>query len=83
MNKYLFLVSIIGLFSCNPNVKSNVVQSSFTVKNVESDDSFSNKRVEIVTIEDCQYVWVQEGYSGGITHKGNCSNPICRTKNEK
>ena len=29
----------------------------------------------ILTIDKCEYVWVTRGYSGGLTHKGNCKNP--------
>lgn len=43
-------------------------------------------RYEIVVIEECQYIVVENGYRGmnnysyAITHKGNCTNPIHETR---
>lgn len=31
--------------------------------------------ITVLTIDKCEYVWVKRGYSGGLTHKGDCKNP--------
>ena len=35
-----------------------------------------NKTIQEVTIDSCQYIIFIGFYKGGITHKGNCNNPI-------
>jgi hypothetical protein len=30
----------------------------------------------VVEVDGCQYVVYHDFYAGGITHKGNCTNPI-------
>lgn len=46
----------------------------------------SNVRTQIVTIEDCEYLFVESGmldqYSMSLTHKGNCKNPIHNVSKE-
>ena len=47
------------IFSCSniPDDKGNIVK---------------NQGIQILTIDNCEYVWVKEGYGAGLTHKGNC-----------
>jgi len=69
----LGIILTISLFSCDKNqgfgggtqwVKKEAVKNTY----------------EIIEIEGCEYIYVSvnSGYAGGLglTHKGNCKNPI-------
>ncbi len=32
--------------------------------------------VRLIEVDRCEYIWVQSGYGGGLSHKGNCRNSI-------
>ena len=36
--------------------------------------------IEIVEIDNCQYIFGDWGYATILTHKGNCNNPIHKLK---
>jgi hypothetical protein len=59
-----------------------LVAGGFTACTVDSSrvqkDTVENEfgaGITILTIDECEYVWVKRGYGGGLTHKGNCKNP--------
>jgi len=56
----LILVVMVGCSKGETN--SKVIASSFF------------GAVRILEIDGCEYVFVKDGYSGGLSHKGNCSN---------
>ena len=62
--KYL-LISLLVLFGCS-------TKESVTPKNNDSEAGC----VTVVTIDGCQYLQYCQYMSKGITHKGNCNNPI-------
>ena len=37
--------------------------------------------ISVLTIDSCEYVWVKRGYSGGLSHKGNCK--FCAERSSK
>jgi hypothetical protein len=41
-------------------------------------DKSANAAISVTTVNGCEYVVLKDYYAGGITHSGNCSNPIHR-----
>lgn len=59
----IFLAAMISLFiSCTDNVKHE--STNFV---------YRSSRIDIITIDECQYLLFSDGAK---THKGNCNNPI-------
>ena len=75
MKKIIIItILIIGLYSCQRVEDS---QQNESLKSVETENT-SNNNIKIVVVDGCEYVLYRlDGHresSGGITHKGNCSN---------
>lgn len=66
IKKYFTIFILMFLFGCanennnNPN-DIKIVMDSGTV-------------IHVITFDGCEYINL--GHKGGITHKGNCKNPI-------
>jgi len=68
MKKLLFLTTVVLLAGCEGRPKPNVVDTL-------------GGAYYIVKIEDCEYIrFSSYGSNYGITHKGNCNNPIHRLR---
>lgn len=69
MKHFIIIIFLaLGVMGCD--YKSSDKASEQTV---ESD---FNGSISIITVDSCQYVFVKKGYGGGLSHKGNCNNPI-------
>tara|TARA_R100000951_G_scaffold115358_4_gene123197 strand:- start:333 stop:608 length:276 start_codon:yes stop_codon:yes gene_type:complete len=64
--KYI-LLAILLLFSCDR--ESTEVTKANVLK-------LHGVSINEFTFEDCDYLYLKDGYRFGITHKGNCKNPI-------
>ena len=69
MKNLIVLLSIVFV-SCSSDDKSTRVKTELI------ENSGLGHGVEIITVDECQYVFKKSGYSGGLTHKGNCKNLI-------
>lgn len=65
--KYILLLITLLLFSCD-NESSEIVKTSGLKLN--------NEPIEEFTFEGCDYIYLKKDSRFGITHKGNCKNPI-------
>jgi hypothetical protein len=63
----MLIVGIVGLTGCQDKEVSK--QSSFKLGD-------SNYKIEIVTIDSCEYIFGPWGSGAVLTHKGNCKNHI-------
>ncbi len=85
---YVYLVVVI---SDEPSVTDNKVSTANAVderieKTVNIRDSrydeghkryVTKGHVQEFTYENCEYIWIDQSlHSSGMTHKGNCNNPI-------
>lgn len=70
----LVLLVAITLIGCR-NGDTPTDQNKRIIKN-----SFAST-ISVLTIEGCEYVWVNVGYGGGLSHKGNCK--FCIERNKK
>jgi len=75
MRKIIWLLCLFFLLSgCNDGGETN---DGITIPTENVNNSYS-----VVVIDSCQYVvfsrheGVHNAHSSGITHKGNCNNPI-------
>ena len=66
LNILLFIV-----IACSSKSKSS---KGLTIDDVTVD--YISSDLSIITIDKCEYVKYIGTYGGGITHKGNCKNPI-------
>ena len=73
---YTLLVAI-ALSSCG-NVDSNRVQKGVQKETIENEFGAD---ITVMTIDSCEYVWVKQGYGGGLSHKGNCK--FCAERSKK
>lgn len=65
----LYTLVVAGVFAgCTVDSNSSRVQKD----DIESEFGAG---ITILTIDNCEYVWVKRGHGGGLTHKGNCKNP--------
>ena len=69
-------LTLILLFGCNQRVNNKIDKSNtlFKTKTLEPENNFDNKTIEIIIIDSCEYIWVKQSNSGGLTHKGDCKN---------
>lgn len=91
-NKTIILFTIIFIFGCDNRqhiteninrTKTIIIQQEILIKKVQR-----NKDYAIVVIDRCEYIRYfhfigvsGQGVSGGgLTHKGNCYNPIHKNK---
>lgn len=51
--------------------------------NSETVEHGFGRGVSIITVDSCQYVWVARGYGAGLSHKGNCNNPIHKINHQQ
>ena len=78
----IFLFSLFLIFGCEksePRTEEQIKQKEqIELVNKFSVNSWGVKEVEH---EGCQYIVFANGDRGGITHKGNCNNPIHKVEN--
>tara|TARA_R110000868_G_scaffold322731_1_gene583682 strand:+ start:285 stop:491 length:207 start_codon:yes stop_codon:yes gene_type:complete len=60
---FIFLLGIVGCSKVDENRDRDRVD-------------YLKRSVEIVSIDSCEYIWLDWGYATCFTHKGNCNNPI-------
>ena len=68
----LYTLLVAGVFTACTVDSSRVQKDTVEKYTVESE---FGAEITILTIDKCEYVWVKQGYGGGLTHKGNCKNP--------
>ena len=74
MKKLFIAVMLFTLASCyEPNVKN--VRTGHYVGTF-------GRPIGIITIDKCQYLFGDWGSASILTHKGNCNNPIHKSKSE-
>lgn len=72
MKKLFIAVMLLTLASCHePNVK---------VKNTNYVISEDRGPLTILIVDGCQYIYGDWGNATVLTHKGNCNNPIHKSK---
>ena len=67
MKKLLITVMLITLASCEQEIE-NSKQTSTSFGHITP--------LQIVEVDNCQYLYGDWGYETVFTHKGNCTNPI-------
>lgn len=67
MKKLLLILTVLTLYSCTdePNVKKE--KTTYQI-------GCEFNKVEIVTIDSCEYLYGPWGNATVLTHKGNCKN---------
>ena len=74
MKKLFIAVMLLTLASCQePNVQRE--NTGYVVMN-------GSNPLKIVKIDGCQYLLGDWGYATVLTHKGNCNNPIHKSKSK-
>ena len=64
MKRVVFFTAMLLMCSCEePNVKTS--ETNFKLGS-------GAKKIAIVEIDGCEYLWGNWGYSTVLTHKGNC-----------
>lgn len=73
MKNLLLICIVLAMYSCaEPNVPSQ--ETNYVI-------SVSEKReLEIIVVDNCEYLYGSWGPGSVLTHKGNCKNPIHKTK---
>ena len=69
MKRGILILALIGLVSCTE-------EETVEVKKETINSTIDAYAVKIVTIDSCQYLWVPKYKGAGLSHKGNCNNPI-------
>lgn len=67
--KKLFILSFLFLLITACETSESLNKQKTGLKSGGSD-------IEIIIIDNCQYIKFTEGYSGYMAHKGNCNNTI-------
>jgi hypothetical protein len=68
MKRILVITLVLGLFSCE--------EQNVDKKTTNYVVSPGNNPLEIVVIDECEYLYGPWGNATVLTHKGNCKNPI-------
>ena len=63
MKKLILLLTVCLLMGCQ-------------IRAVKDPPAILAEKLYTFEYEGCEYVVYENGFSGGVTHKGNCSNPI-------
>ena len=70
----LMLVAVLFVGCENRTIKEKSVKAESV-----NDYEVSNQGVQILVIDNCEYVWCKNGYGAGLTHKGNCKFCLARS----
>jgi hypothetical protein len=72
MKKIFLAVMVLAFASCEePNVEAK--STNYRINPV-------NSSLTIITVDGCQYLYGNWGPGTVLTHKGNCNNPIHKSK---
>jgi hypothetical protein len=69
MKRVILALALIGLVSCKETGKPEAKKETAHL-------TIDGRTVDIVTIDNCQYLWVYRYKGAALAHKGNCNNPI-------
>ncbi len=69
--KKLLVISLLAIVGCSQPSNVDRQKTTYILKEYYSP-------LEIVIIDSCEYLYLVEGHSMVLTHKGNCKN--CKTK---
>jgi hypothetical protein len=68
MNKIILIFIVVMFTCCEPRLDGQT--NNKYVKQINP----SNPEIYIISIDSCQYIYVQSGYASGLVHKENCKN---------
>lgn len=75
IGKIEIMVFVFGFLALGMNACSEATNKSEDTGVTIVDDG-NARSVHEVVIEGCEYFYVESNFMSGITHKGNCSNPM-------
>ena len=71
MTNLLLICTVLAMYSCaEPNVPTQ--KTNYVLSN--------GGKLKIIIVDDCEYLYGPWGHGSVLTHKGNCKNPIHKTK---
>lgn len=79
--KYIIVLLIsFLLLSCQSEQERQKSIKDSQSTELDSNSTYYSKQFQILTLDSCQYVVVSYGNDRWGSHKGDCTNPIHKTK---